>query len=103
MGDTSRPAVSGPGIPAAPSPPPPSAADGPGGLRPGMDWRRLVILAAAGAVIAGAVYLIVGAVSGGLTVLGVFRVMGITAGLALVIGGVMTAIGVRMRGRHGAD
>ena len=54
-------------------------------------------------MIAGAVYLIVGSISGGTTILGVFRVMGITAGLTLVIGGVMTAIGARMRGRRGAD
>jgi hypothetical protein len=68
-----------------------------------MDWRRLVLLATVAALIAGAVYLVVGSISGGTTVLGVFRVMGITVGLALVIGAVMTAIGARMRGRRGAD
>ena len=61
------------------------------------------ILAAVAAVIAGAVYLVVGSISGGSTVLGVFRVLGLTAGLTLVIGAVMTAIGARMRGRRGAD
>ena len=89
--------------PAAESPAPPSATDGPSGLGSGMEWRRLLILAAAAALIAGAVYLVVGSISGGLTIPGVFRVMGITAGLALVIGGVMTAIGGRIRGRRGAD
>ncbi|MGZ6840247.1 MAG: hypothetical protein ACXVHC_07330 [Frankiaceae bacterium] len=88
--------------PAAPSPPLPSATDRPGRLRSGIDWRRLVILATVAALIAGAVYLVVGSISGGLTVLGVFRVLGITAGLALVIGAVMAAIGARMRGRRGA-
>ena len=84
------------------SKPPPSSPDR-GSLRFGSDWRRLVILAVAAAVIAGAVYLLVGSISGGSTVLGVFRVMGITAGLTLVIGGVMTAIGARMRGRRRAQ
>ena len=88
--------------PATPSPPPPSATDRPGRLRSAME-RRLVILATVAAVIAGAVYLVVGSISGGLTVLGVFRVMGLTVGLALVIGAVMTAIGARMRRRRGAD
>ena len=89
--------------PGSSKPPPPSAPDRLGRLHFGSDWRRLVILAAAAAVIAGAVYLVVSSISGGSTILGVFRVMGITAGLTLVIGGVMTAIGARMRGRRRAQ
>lgn len=67
--------------------------------RPG--WRRVVITAAFAAVIAAIVYLVIGSITGGLSVPGFFRVMGITAGTALVVGTVMTAIATRMRRRHG--
>jgi hypothetical protein len=89
--------------PTASGPPPPTPPEGPSGRSPRLDWRRIVIQAAVAALIAGTIYLIIGSIDGGLSILGVIRVMGITAGLALVIGTVMTAIGTRMRGRHGAD
>jgi len=90
-GEASGPKASGPPLLTTP--------EGPSGRRSQPDWRRIVVVAAVAAPIAGIIYLVIGSISGGVSILGFFRVIGVTAGVALVIGTVMTAIGTHMRRR----